>query len=217
MRQKSHFWRLPIFTASLFLTSCGLTSGAHFDEKEGIVTWRGKLSWDKVKPLIERVNAMPTVKELLIINSRGGDGASMYAVQKLVHDRKIRVSVSGYCLSACAQIYITAESHRLLAAPFAFDTYLQFHGSYDAKTNKFVNFFKPEEIDIVRRATHGLMPTELYIKARMSPNPHGGLYIYKDLFKDTKHSVFFCDGKESNIPGECERLEGNAVTLGLNS
>jgi hypothetical protein len=93
------------------------------------------LSGQVVQPDIGRFTTIvennPTIKIVLLMNSPGGDATANRELSAIIIAHKFTTTVSGYCVSACAMLFLSGtERYFSDGAPLVM-TSLGFHGNYD--------------------------------------------------------------------------------------
>jgi hypothetical protein len=183
--------------------------------EDGVLEWRGTFRRDDVEKF-RRMHVDTDVKALFVRDSRGGDLAGLRAMQTFIREHDLPMRVEGGCVSACAMLFIASRHRALTGGSEWRPTYLHIHGAYRPGTNEFLNTFKDSELTALDENTRGRFPHELYVQARLVPNPKGGLYIFAAPYRDSHASVFLCKGDEPSIPLACSAMpELSVVSLGL--
>lgn len=74
--------------------------------------------------------AHPTVKTVVVTNSPGGSASANDAITAMIEQHKLNTIVGGYCVSACAMIFLAGTSRAFGDLVSTDDESLGFHGSY---------------------------------------------------------------------------------------
>ncbi len=76
------------------------------------------------------VDANPGVKTVVLWNSPGGSGSANDAITATIEDRHLDTVVAGYCVSACAMIFLAGTNRAFGDLEPLASTSLGFHASY---------------------------------------------------------------------------------------
>jgi Clp protease len=94
------------------------------------------LSGQVVQPDIAQFTTIlqnnPAIQIVLFMNSPGGDAVANRAISAMIIEHKFTTAVAGYCVSACAMLFLSGtERYFSDGTPLAM-TSLGFHGNYSA-------------------------------------------------------------------------------------
>ncbi|MEI6897715.1 MAG: hypothetical protein V5786_09575 [Psychromonas sp.] len=78
--------------------------------KNGIIKYNGYINFAGYKLLLKAYAQSSVAPTLLIIKSRGGDPYAGMMMGRFIRDKKMRLRVRGYCLSACANYLFPAAT-----------------------------------------------------------------------------------------------------------
>lgn len=95
--------RVSFFIA--LLASVPILVGACSAPERGAVYLNGDIDAGKVKAALDLLG---TTRRELVITSAGGDPVAAMRLGRTLHERRIGLTVRGYCLSACATYVLTA-------------------------------------------------------------------------------------------------------------
>lgn len=171
--------------------------------------------------LLERYKAAaektPNLRTLRIKDSPGGREFVSEYLREEVRRKNLSVEIQGGRVSACANIYLSTPRHDMLASRSIRPTYLHFHGTYSHSTGSFLHPASANDLKEVIENTSHKMPLDLYVQARNSELPNGGLLVFRDPFPVGSKSFtsFFCLGNENHRPADCKPLAFSAKDLGL--
>ena len=159
----------------------------------------------------------PALRTLRIKDSPGGREFVSDYLREEVRTKNLTVEVQGGCVSACANIYLSTPRHAMLVSRSIRPTYLHFHGTYSYATGTFLHPALATDVKEALENTSHKMPLALYVQARNSESPNGGLLVFRDPFPVGRESFssFFCLGNEPHRPGDCKPLAFSAKDLGL--
>ncbi|HEY5021031.1 MAG TPA: hypothetical protein VII30_00955, partial [Gemmatimonadaceae bacterium] len=76
------------------------------------------------------VEAHPNIKTVVLWNSPGGAGSANDAITLMIEERHLDTVVAGYCVSACAMIFLSGTNRAFGDLEPLASTSLGFHGSY---------------------------------------------------------------------------------------
>jgi hypothetical protein len=76
------------------------------------------------------VESHPNVKTVVLWNSPGGAGSANDAITLMIEERHLDTVVAGYCVSACAMIFLAGTNRAFGDLEPLATTSLGFHGSY---------------------------------------------------------------------------------------
>ncbi|WP_157597863.1 MULTISPECIES: hypothetical protein [unclassified Rhizobacter] len=169
---------------------------------------------ERYKVAVERT---PNLRTLRIKDSPGGREFVSEYLREEVRRKNLTVEIQGGCVSACANIYLSTPRHDMLVSTSIRPTYLHFHGTYSHSTGKFLRSASANDLKEAIENTSYKMPLDLYMQARNSELPNGGLLVFRDPFPVGSESFtsFFCLGNENHRPADCKPLVFSAKDLGL--
>ena len=90
----------------------------------GSVAYRGAISAENNARFFARVSGRPL--RLLLVDSSGGDVAAAIELGDWIHARQLDVTVTGVCLSSCANYVFPAARHKEIKA----GAIVAWHGNY---------------------------------------------------------------------------------------
>ena len=159
----------------------------------------------------------PNLRILRIKDSPGGREFVSEYLREEVRRKNLAVQVQGGCVSACANIYLSTPRHEMLISRSILPTYIHLHGTYSHATGAFLHSALASDVKEAVENTSHKMPPDLYMQARSSSLPNGGLLVFRDPFPvgSKSFSSFFCLGNESHRPADCKPLNFSAKDLGL--
>ena len=178
---------------------------------------RGVLNPDLLSMYKSITARMPELETIRIQDSPGGNEFVANFLRGEIKRRQLKVEVSGGCVSACANLYLSSPEHHMLASASIRPTYLHFHGTYSISKGNLLHEVPTSEIDEAQENTSHKMPRELYTKARNTPHQNGGLLVFREPVDVNGKSFtsFFCSGEERHRPIDCATLNYSAQELGL--
>jgi hypothetical protein len=161
--------------------------------------------------------ANPKVDLVVLRNSFGGNASAGYGVGEFLRAEGVTTAVSGYCISSCSRMFLGGR-RRIFTNDYPADrTYVGFHGHYDAQGN-----LNPESVakhglyDWIIRHSDGKADPELVKRwIAIQKNRGAANFFHPDVAAALGHSVFFCDGQQSQRPTSCEPLGTNALERGV--
>jgi hypothetical protein len=74
--------------------------------------------------------AHPAVKTVVLTNSPGGSASANDAITAMIEQHHLKTVVGGYCVSACAMVFLAGASRAFGDLVATADESLGFHGSY---------------------------------------------------------------------------------------
>ncbi|MGA8534108.1 MAG: hypothetical protein WB615_08370 [Candidatus Tumulicola sp.] len=72
----------------------------------------------------------PSISTVVLWNSPGGSAAANADLTAMIQDRKLDTAVAGYCVSACAMVFLSGSQRYFSDGESLDRTSLGFHGSY---------------------------------------------------------------------------------------
>lgn len=108
----------------------------------GNIQIQGEISfqtYQQLQRLYQQASTKPTVIE---INSEGGDALAAMLIGGFIHQHQLALTISGYCISACANYLFTASPQKNLHH----NTLIVFHGGFHQKNllQKLTTWFESE-------------------------------------------------------------------------
>lgn len=100
----------------------------HADGDQAILT--GRLVPSDGDELTALLQAHPSITTVVLWNSPGGSAAANAALTELIQTRKLNTAVAGYCVSACAMVFLSGSERYFSDGESLDATSLGFHGSY---------------------------------------------------------------------------------------
>jgi hypothetical protein len=90
----------------------------------------GALEPADVETFAALLDANPSITTAVLWNSPGGAFEANRGLTKLIVDRKLKTAVAGFCMSACAMVFLSGKERYFSDGESLKTTMLAFHGSY---------------------------------------------------------------------------------------
>ncbi len=129
MNEVSCFTRLWMMTALLCVAvrpANAMTTRVVQDQ----VIVSGPLTPPDVDRFAKLLDGKPAITTVILWNSPGGAFEANRGLTKLIADRKLDTAVAGFCLSACAMVFLAGNERYFSDGESLETTMLGFHGSY---------------------------------------------------------------------------------------
>lgn len=188
-----------------------------------LVRWTGRVDVAGVAKLRALLDANPSVTTLEFVDSPGAFEWGRKVVVEagaLVRERGLATVARGYCISACASIFL-AGSTRRLADPEASGatTFLHVHGVY-APGESGPALHEGGTRWLLRWIGERIgepLPAPLADAMLGARTPRGGVYVFRVPARGgAREAVYTCAGDEARIPLDCRPYrDRSARALGL--
>ncbi len=90
----------------------------------------GQLVPSDEEQFAQLVQANPAIATVVLWNSPGGSARANAGLTQIIQDRKLNTAVAGYCVSACAMVFLSGSQRYFSDGESVDATSLGFHGSY---------------------------------------------------------------------------------------
>lgn len=144
----------------------------------------------------------PGVQIVELVDSRGGDHQATMDVSQEIRRRGLKTMIRGYCLSACALMFLGGVE-RSLATERSF---AGFHGNYRAHSDQPSMANYSELARLMSEMTGGKLDS--MIDTILTRTRHGFVYFFND-------KVLMCEGTEKRRPWNCAKLDVDAMQMGV--
>jgi hypothetical protein len=161
----------------------------------------------------------PTITTVVLWNSPGGSAAANKGLTDLIGDHKLKTAVAGFCVSACAMVFLAGIERQFSDGTPIDSTSLGFHGSYVdgvlAGEQRLTYLANLVETETAGKADPKLVDHWLHL-----PSEHTTVrfrYPGADGAPKTA-TVFDCKGPGPNHGdyGNCAPIDGpNAISMGI--
>lgn len=181
------------------------------------VVLSGRVTGSELSMVKNAFAANPRIDLVVLRNSYGGSASAGYEVGEFLREAGVTTAVSGYCHSSCSRMFLGGKQ-RIFTNDYPADrTYVGFHGHYDAQGNLDPNSVAKRGLyDWIIRYSDGKADPELVKRWIAIPKNRGTVrFFHPDVATEFGHSVFFCNGQETQKPGGCEALSTNALERGV--
>jgi hypothetical protein len=166
---------------------------------------------------IESALAGAPISTVILRNSPGGDTATGYKVGEMFRQRGLRTAVSGYCYSACSNMFLGGRTRYFTDDYPAELTNIGFHGQY---RDGFVDSDGADQRQMrawLIRYSDGKADAGLIDRWINLPLKEDMIHFY-DPARVQRHGVstFLCDGTQPNRGiSSCEPVAKTALDLGI--
>jgi hypothetical protein len=174
----------------------------------------GEGDYERLKRLLDEHGDKITT--VVLRNSPGGRITAMTKMMDLVHQRRLRTVVAGYCRSACANIFLAGKERHFASESLAGDAYLAFHGIYDDRS--LLHSTKLHELRMqVHYYTAGMIDPALVDRWLRVASRRGFIYFLDSARLQPGYgaSVLQCEGlfedafgRPNKALSECEKIPG---------
>jgi hypothetical protein len=161
----------------------------------------------------------PEIKLVLFWNSPGGASPANRAISAMIIEHKLNTAIGGYCLSACAEMFLAGVERNFTDVEPLASTSIGFHGNYGAN-----GALDPEprlqrlKAEVITR-TDGKADPALVEKWVHFERPRTLRFVYPGAHPDPAIAVAFeCYGGRPNRGDYhgCQPVYGtNALTMGI--
>jgi hypothetical protein len=188
-----------------------------------IVRWTGRVDVAAVGRLRALLEANPSVTTLEFVDSPGAFEWGRKVVVEagaLVRERGLATVARGYCISACASIFLAGTTRRL-EAPETADatTFLHLHGVYaPGESGPALHEGGTRWLlRVVGERAGEPLPAPLADAILGARTPKGGVYVFRVPTRGAvREAVYACTGEETRIPADCRPYrERTAKGMGL--
>jgi hypothetical protein len=90
----------------------------------------GKIELGDDVQLAGLLKSHPGVQAIVLYDSPGGNGTMMQRITQIIRSNNLATGVAGYCISACAMIFLSGVQRYFTDLVPLQRTFLGFHGSY---------------------------------------------------------------------------------------
>lgn len=175
----------------------------------------GELSLEKVLQLEQQLKSGQGRWNTLQLSDSPGAGAAagmiVERMEVLLNRYRLNTEVRGFCVSACAAIFLLGQRRQMLATEDHSPTYLMLHAIRNNQTRE-VNYGKTETINR-KIAARSLGQFSIKLLSRMFDDKRGTgdgeIYLFRDPQPSTHgHShLFICDSQRSLPIQQCEIIK----------
>jgi hypothetical protein len=189
----------------------------HADGDQAILT--GRLVPSDGDQFAQLLLGHPSITTVVLWDSPGGSAAANAALTKLIQTHKLNTAVAGYCVSACAMVFLSGAERYFSDGESLEVTSLGFHGSYVdgvlARESR-LQFLE----GLVESETGGKADTALVERWLHFADQHETVRFRYPGADGTPASptVFDCQGPGPNSGdyGACTPISGpNALSMGI--
>ena len=166
------------------------------------------------------LDANPGVKTVVFWNSPGGAAIANRAISRMIADRKLATAVAGYCVSACAMMFLSGVTRSFSDGEALDVTSLGYHGNYlpGGELNQELRLQQLKRT--VLEETGGKADPALVDRWLHLPDQHNTVrFRYPGTDESSKATtVFQCSGAGPNRGdyAGCAPIAGvNALTMGI--
>ena len=164
------------------------------------------------EPRLALALAAPDVRELVLMNSQGGDAMAALAMGRIVAQRRIRTVVVGTCAGACPIVFLGGVERRFAEGQHPRVTLLGLDGAYNPPLTSDLS----ERIlaFVMGRLGAGI-DTPLLLEPLVRSNQTGGSVLLREMERNTTFDItaYRCAG---GADAKCSALAGkDAFTLGM--
>ena len=127
---------LPIvwLTAVLFIVASADSGAMTMRVAGDQAILSGQLVRSDGEQFAELLQANPSVSTVVLWNSPGGSAPANAALTSMIQEHKLNTAVAGYCVSACAMVFLSGSQRFFSDGEPIDNTSLGFHGSYEQGT-----------------------------------------------------------------------------------
>ena len=100
------------------------------------VVLSGNVTGIELRILKNAIDDNPGITTVVLKDSRGGDARTSYLVPEYIRRKGLNTTVSGYCRSACAHMFLGGNVRSFSDDQPLDKTYVGFHGTYDQDRNR---------------------------------------------------------------------------------
>lgn len=211
-------WSACFFT---FLSIAAMTNGGAMtmraDGDQAILT--GRLVPSDGDQFAALLQAHPSIATVVLWNSPGGSAAANAALTGLIQTHKLNTAVAGFCISACAMVFLSGNERNFSDGESLDTTSLGFHGSYVDGTLARESRLRFLE-DLVETETGGKADSALVDRWLHFADQHETVrFRYPGADGSPKDAtVFDCHGPGPNRGdyGACAPIDGHdALSMGI--
>jgi hypothetical protein len=203
-----------------FFASSGSAGAMTMHVVRDQVILSGQLVPDDIAQFQRLLDANPSVTTVVLWNSPGGAFVANRGLTKLIQDRKLKTAVAGYCVSACAMVFLSGTERFFSDGESIDTTSIGFHGSYNNQ-----RVLAPEDRlqflkGVVQDETGGKIDSAL-VERWLHLTDQGSLVRFRYPGADGTPkgaTVFDCHGPGANRGdyGACTPIVGpNALSMGI--
>ena len=160
------------------------------------------------------------IDTVILKDSPGGDSWAGYKIGELIMSKKLYTAVAGYCMSACANIFLGGKERYFTDQTRQRPAVLGFHGSYYKISHQLI----PNKVERIRRwvwqqTGYRVDPTLVETWANIKRSGGAVYFFDPQLFKRWDGtSVMYCTGEESpgRLSQDCEGIySGDAYNMNI--
>lgn len=128
-------------TTAIAALACALlwasnTEAMDIEIRPPYVVLSGGVTGIELRILKNAVDDNPGITTVVLKDSRGGDARIGYLVAEYIRGKGLNTTVSGYCRSSCAHMFLGGNVRSLSDDQELDKTYVAFHGTYDQDRNR---------------------------------------------------------------------------------
>lgn len=167
---------------------------------------------DLDEPRLALAFASLNVRELVLLNSQGGDAAAALAVGRMVTQKRIRTVVVGTCSGACPIVFLGGVERRFADGQHPRVTLVGLDGTYSSPLTADLS---QRIAAFVRERLGSAGDVSLFIKLLTQPDQIGERLLLRDLERNptSELAAYLCAGKQDiNCPNIGTK---DAFTLGM--
>lgn len=165
------------------------------------------------------LDANPGVKTVVFWNSPGGAAIANRAISRMIADRKLATAIAGYCVSACAMMFLSGVTRNFSDGEALDATSLGYHGNYLAggvlnQEPRLQQLKRTVLEETGGKADPALVDRWLHLADQRNTVR----FRYPGTDKSTKVTVFQCSGGGPNRGdyAGCAPIAGvDALTMGI--
>jgi len=116
---------------TIILASGSPTQAMFMQVIDDQIVLSGEVQMGDFERLRGHLDGNPRITTVVLRDSPGGSVQPMWNVMKLIRDRQLRTAISGYCVSACAMMFLGGVERQFTDDQAAGKTYVAFHGPHN--------------------------------------------------------------------------------------
>lgn len=173
----------------------------------------GPVGDDYVK--FQEALAQPSIERVVLVNSVGGDLWAGMRVGKLIREKEIKTVISGYCISACAIMFMGGKERSFSDAFRPSQTYIGIHGPHDIYTKAVLHGKAVQIYDFMEKGMAGKFNEKVMKMALYEMDDSGAMLRVFDAQRLPKRVTYHCLSSKTLRKNCTDIPDQDALSLGI--
>lgn len=200
--------------AFLLMAACGGAVQGMTLEREGqtlFATGPVGDDFDKFKDALDK----PGVEQVVFVNSPGGDFWTGMRVGRTIYDKGLKTVTAGYCVSACAIMFMGGKVRSFADAFRPNATFVGIHGPYSQDTKLVLPSLSPQMYAFFKMTMGDHFNASVMNTALYDMDDAGALLRVFDVVRAPKRVTHYCKAAQTQHH-DCQKFpDADAMSLGV--